>query len=91
MRALQLALKRSWDFRDNLVLIPWDSPSRDDLLWWCAEGRLEEGVSLVVRSPDLMFWSDTSNQGWGATITDQFASGFGWRGSRSSQSTMESC
>ena len=74
MRALQLAFKRSWDFRDDLVLIPWDSPSRD-LLWWCSEGCLEEGGSLAVRSPDLMFWSDASDQDWGATLADQFTSG----------------
>ena len=75
MRALQLALKRSWDFCDDSVLIPWDSPSREDLLCWCVEGCLEEGVSLAVRSPDLMFWSDASDQGLGATVADQFASG----------------
>ena len=55
MRALQLALKRGWDFRDDSVLVPWDNPSREDLLWWCAEGCLEEGVSLLVCSPDHMF------------------------------------
>ena len=76
MRSLQLALRRSWDFRDDSILVPWDSPSREDLLWWCAEGRLEEGASLNVGSSDLMFWSDASDQGWGATVSGQFASGF---------------
>ena len=76
MRALQLALKRSWDFHDNSVLIPWDSPSRDYLLWWWPEGSLEEGVSLVIPSPDLMFWPDALDQGWRATVADQFALGF---------------
>ena len=75
MRALQLALSRGWDFRDEDILVPWDPPSRDDLRWWCAEGRLEEGISLALRSPDQMFWSDASNLGWGATVEDQFASG----------------
>ena len=75
MRALQLALKRGWNFVDDSFLVPWDAPSRDDLLWWCAEGHLEEGVSLAVPSPDHMFWSDASDQGWGATVADQFASG----------------
>ena len=70
MRSLQLALRRGWDFRDHSVLIPWDSPPREDLLWWCTEGRLEEGVSLNVSSPDLMFWSNASDQGWGATVGD---------------------
>ena len=73
LRTLHLALKRYWDFRDDLVLIPWDSPSREDLLWWCAEGHLEEGISLAVRSPNLMFWSDASDQRWGATVADQLA------------------
>ena len=42
--------------------------------WWCTEGRLEEGISLALCSPDQMFWSDASNLGWGATVADQFAS-----------------
>ena len=75
MRALQLALSRGWDFRDEDILVPWDPPSRDDLQWWCTEGRLEEGISLALSSPDQMFWSDASNLGWGATVADQFASG----------------
>ena len=75
MRALQLALKRSWNFRDDSVLVPWDAPSQDDLLQWCAEGRLEEGVSLLVQSPDHMFWSDASDQGWGTAAVDQLESG----------------
>ena len=75
MRALQLALSRGWDFRAEDILVPWDPPSRDNLQWWCTEGRLEEGISLALRSPDQMFWSDASNLGWGATIEGQFASG----------------
>ena len=49
MRALQLALSRGWDFRDEDILVPWDPPSRDDLLWWCTEGRLGGDFS----SPEL--------------------------------------
>ena len=75
IRSLQLALRRSWDFRDDSILVPWDSPSREDLLWWFAEGRLKEGVSLNVSSPDLMFWSGASDQGWGTTVGNQFAFG----------------
>ena len=57
MRALQLALSRGWDFWDEEVLVPWNPLSRNDLRWWCKEG-LEEGISLALRSPDQMFWSD---------------------------------
>ena len=74
MRGLQLALSRSWDFRNKDILVPWDPP-RDDLRWWCTEGRLEEGISLALRSPDQIFWSEASNLGWGAMVADQFASG----------------
>ena len=75
MRALQLALKRSWDFLSEECMIPWDAPSREDLLWWCAEGRLEEGVSLESHFPDTSLWTDASGQGWGAALVDQFARG----------------
>ena len=61
-------VSRGWDFRDEDILVPWDPPSRDDLRWWCTEGRLEEGISLAMRSPDQVFWSDASNLGWGATV-----------------------
>ena len=51
-------------------MVPWD-----DLRCWCVEGRLEEGVTLTLRSPDQMFWSDASDQGWGATVADHCVSG----------------
>ncbi|XP_066956309.1 uncharacterized protein [Macrobrachium rosenbergii] len=75
MRALQLALRRSWDFDDDSVLIPWDSACHDDLLWWIEEDRLASGISLVTSPPELLFWSDASDVGWGANLTNQFASG----------------
>ena len=33
------------------------------------------GVSLEVQHPDLLFWSDASDQGWGVHLHDQFVSG----------------
>ena len=82
MRALQLALSRSWDFRDEEVLVPWDLPSRDDLRWWCTEGRLDEWISLALRSPDQMFWSDTSKQRLGGDSRRplRLSCLAGWRG-----------
>ena len=75
MRSLQLALKRGWDFGDEEALVSWDDSSRDDLLWWFEEGRLEQGKSLELPIPDQMFWSDASDQGWGATFSDRYVSG----------------
>ena len=83
MRALQLALSRGWDFWDEEVLVLWDLPSWDDLRWWCTEGRLDEGISLALCSPDLMFWSDASNHSWGGTVADRFVSGFWLEGEAS--------
>ena len=37
--------------------------------------RLELGISLAQVSPDLDFWSDTSDLGWGAHLADKVASG----------------
>ena len=92
LRALQRALKRGWDFRDEEILVPWDAPSRDNLRWWCAEGRLEEGDSLALRSPDQMFWSDASNQGWGGLwLPTTSCQTFGWRARLFSPSTSGSC
>ena len=91
MRALQLALSRGWDFRDEDILVPWDPPSRDDLRWWCTEGRLEEGISLALCSPDQMFWSDASNLGWGPLSKTSSLPMFGWRARSLSRSINASC
>ena len=46
-----------------------------DLQWWLHLPRLSLGVSLRQVSPDLHFWSDTSDVGWGAHLGCQVASG----------------
>ena len=74
-QGFQLALNRGWDYKDESVLVPWDPSSQADLLWWCEEGRLEEGVSLVLHFPVLMCWSDASDQGWGASLGSENVSG----------------
>ena len=76
MRSLQLFLRTQWNFLDDTQIIWWDASSQEDLLWWCEEDRLEEGVSLESCHPDLMFWSDVSDQCWGVTACDQVASGY---------------
>ena len=46
-----------------------------DLQWWLHLPRLSLGVSLCQVSPDLHFWSDASDVGWGAHLDRQVASG----------------
>ena len=75
MRSLQLCLHRSWDRQDmDAPLLPSRECLRD-LQWWLHLPRLSLGVSLHQVSPDLHFWSDASDVGWGAHLDYQVASG----------------
>ena len=75
MRSLQLTLHRSWDRVDDLALVCWDDLCLKDLSWWLDPVRLQEGVSLAQVSPDLDFWSDASDMGWGTHLGREVVSG----------------
>ena len=75
VRSLQLCLHRSWDRGDQSVRIPWDPDCLRDLQWWLHLPCLLLGVSLLQVSPDLDFWSDASDVGWGAHLGSLTASG----------------
>ena len=74
MRSLQLVLHSGWDFVDESVEVEW-SPSNQEDLWWSDLSNLMKGVSLMEVHPNVLFWSDTTDQGWGAHLRDQFVSG----------------
>ena len=61
MRSLQFQLHRNWDRVEDSTLVPWTPACRLDLRWWLDEPRLQRGVFLALVSPDLDFWSDTSD------------------------------
>ena len=75
MRSLQLCLHRSWDRLDLQAPVPVSWVCLQDLQWWLHLPRLSSGVSLSQVSPDLHFWSDASDVGWGAHLERQVASG----------------
>ena len=75
VRSLQLCLHRSWDRVDQSTRIPWSPDCLRDLRWWLHVPRLSFGVSLQQVSPDLDFWSDASDVGWGAHLGLLIASG----------------
>ena len=75
MRSLQLCLNRSWDHVDLSVPVSWTACCLQDLQWWLHLPRLSQGVSLGQVSPDLNFWSEASDVGWGAHLGHQVASG----------------
>ena len=75
MRSLQLCLHRSWDRLDLEAPVSVSQECLRNLQWWLHLPRLSSGVSLCQVSPDLHFWSDASDVGWGAHLDRQVASG----------------
>ena len=75
LRSLQLCLHRSWDRQDLEDPVYALMECLRDLQWWLHLPRLSLGVSLCQVSPDLHFWSDASDVGWGAHLDRQIASG----------------
>ena len=75
MRLLQLCLKDQWDFLDDQFQVSWSPLCREDLLWWLRKVQLREGVSLSLPAPDISFFSDASDVGWGALVGEHHASG----------------
>ena len=75
MRSLQLRLRSKWNFRDDYLRIPWDPLCQEDLLWWSWAIQQQQGVDLSLPVPDLSFYSDASDVGWGAIMGEQQVSG----------------
>ena len=75
MRSLQLLLRHQWDFVDESVILHWSPEISSDPTWWSDASHLLSSVSLVPFQPDVLFWSNASDQGWGANLLDQFVSG----------------
>ena len=75
MRSLQLCLRSKWNFRDDYLCIPWDPLCQEDLLWWSWAIQQRQGVDLSLPVPDLSFYSDASDVGWGAIMGEQQLSG----------------
>ena len=75
LRSLQLRLGESWDFVDEWVSVAWTNNIRSDLQWWSDARNILAGVSLATPHTDHHFWSDESDQGWGAHVGHQFVSG----------------
>ena len=75
MRLLQLCLKDQWDFLDDQFQVSWSPLCRENLLWWARVAQLQEGVSLSLPAPDISFFSDASDVGWGALVGEHHASG----------------
>ena len=77
MRSLQLILCSqcsAWGFVNESVVVEWSQSNQEYLLWWSDASNPLLGVSPRGDSPNLLFWSDVSDQGWGAHLQDYFIS-----------------
>ena len=68
MRSLQLVLRSSLDFVDESVMVEWSQSNQEDLRWWSNTCNLLLSVFLEEVCPDLLFWSDVSDQGFGVSL-----------------------
>ena len=59
----------------RVTLHPWDPLCQEDLLWWSWATQQREGVDLSLPVPDLSFYLDKSDVGWGAIVGEQQVSG----------------
>ena len=75
MRCFQIRLRSWWDFRDEFLRIPWDPLYKEDPLWWSWATQQREGVDLSLPVPDLSFYSDESDVGWGVIVGEHQVSG----------------
>lgn len=77
MRPLQFFLQQIWNRKKDTdsFVFPLSTQVKQDLSWWNDRSKLDRGLSLRQRNPDLMLFSDASDEGWGATLGDLQVSG----------------
>ena len=80
LRSLHLDLQRHWVHLGRLALLPWSAASAEDLGWWTSGRRLQAGKVLSSLAPGVVFWSDASGAGWGASLLGDSSRG-SWGGS----------
>ena len=73
MRPFQYYIRRVWnrDAHGMDILIPIPQELKKSLIWWANPERIKRGMSLEVKMPDLMLFTDASRQSWGAIMGDR--------------------
>lgn len=70
LRPLQFFLREVWDRKkspDSFVF-QISEEIKADLSWWNSPEKLQEGISLFPKNPNLILCADASDLGWGATL-----------------------
>lgn len=81
-RSIQSNLRQFWkqNDMDKGTPVPVLPETRKDLLWWSSTCHLCTGAQLgVSATPDILLFTDASDEGWGAHIEGHEASGL-WDG-----------
>ena len=77
MRSLQFHLKENWSASGDLnTRIPWTNEIAEDLAWWIDTSNLARGVRLSSPPLEMLLYTDTFTEGWGAFLQDLTASGY---------------
>ena len=77
MRRVQYFFRRAWskDCQNQGILIPIPQDIKQILTWWLDRNRIEKGISLEVKQPDLFLFTDASRTNWGAKLNEFHLSG----------------
>ena len=75
IRSLHIRLRSRWDFRDELLRIPWDPLCQEDLFMVVVGDSIREGVGLSLPVPEFSFYLDASDVGWSAIVEGHQVSG----------------
>ena len=75
MRFLQLRLNAAGRSLVDTAVVSWDDSCLEDLQWWSVESNLLLGLPLGLPWPDLLLFTNASDNGWGASLEDSHLSG----------------
>lgn len=76
-REIQFCLKANWNanLHDKYLWIQLSPEARADLTWWLDPENVFTGSPVVRPPPDAQIFTDASNEGWGAHLNYNLASG----------------
>ena len=76
MRPFQFHLKEHCRFPQSLDnLLPWTEAIAAHLDWWQNPSNVMEGTDLHPKDHSIHLFTDTSNEGWGAHLDQNFTKG----------------
>ena len=76
MRPFQFHLKEHWRYPQSLYnLLPWTEAIAAHLHWWQNPSNVMKGADLHPKDHSIQLFTDTSNEGWGAHLDQNFTKG----------------